>query len=162
MSSLLSSTLVPDNTAQPSFHTLSTLPITLTFSRSEREEAAFAVKGLPSDPLTGKPFPRGPTIPQPFKLATEALHQPGGGFGDGGKDVRYGDTDSGASVGGRSAAGYAPAPLPSGRSAGPAPRRASIRRASAPAVPPLFSAGSVTRGGASTFVDRRAAPVAAF
>lgn len=41
---------------------------------SAREQAAFAVRGIPLDPNTGQPLPRGPTIPQPFRLATDALH----------------------------------------------------------------------------------------
>jgi hypothetical protein len=53
---------------------------------SEREAAAFAVKGLPVDPATGKPLPRGPTVPVPFKLATEALHREGQHHHEGGAD----------------------------------------------------------------------------
>lgn len=50
----------------------------------EREAAAFAVK-LPEplvDPHTGKPLPRGPTIPVPFKLATDAIHEAVAGNAD--------------------------------------------------------------------------------
>lgn len=89
---------------------------------SEREAAAFAVKGLPVDPATGKPLPRGPTVPVPFKLATEALHrhdddghgdegggEHGVGLGSGGgshahpkrhRDGRRGSSVSAAFVGG--------------------------------------------------------------
>lgn len=47
-------------------------PLALPTNR-EREAAAYAVRGLPLDPATGKPLPRGPTIPVPFRLATDAI-----------------------------------------------------------------------------------------